>query len=396
MMNFIIEVRKRNAEYTGDNYIVSGNSGYTVTFDTDSEWDAYPTKTARFVINGRTFANIIFTGNTCEVPVLPKGLCVLIGLYAGDIQTTTAAKIKMVQALAQGAETVPPADVYNQLMELLNVDYTLVDRAESAAEISESASASILHVKDVVDRLEAATEEAKRYRDEAEQFDISAGNSAGASERFSQNSFTSAQKAKTSEDNAAESERKAKQSENAALESANNAEDSAIAAKESEGNACASETAAKVSELNAKSSETNSKSSELTASQALADLLCMLGTDVATLVNGKIPVSQIPSIATVEIYHADSLAEMNALEVQRGDVCIRTDEDKSYIFSDGWVHLASPTDYASRSGYSDTAGVAENANTINGHRLVQIPWSQWESAVKDPDTYYLVYTEETE
>lgn len=177
------------------------------------------------------------------------------------------------------------------------------------------------------------------------------------------------------------------------------ATDSERAASESEASASAaktSETNAKASEINAKASETNAQSSESTASQALADLLRMLGTDVATLVNGKIPVSQIPSIATVEIYHAASLEEMNALEVQRGDVCIRTDEDKSYIYSDGWVHLASPTDYASRSGYSDTAGVAENANTINGHRLVQIPWSQWESAVKDPDTYYLVYTEETE
>lgn len=396
MMNFIIEVRERNAEYVGNSYIVSGNSGYTVTFDTDSEWERYPTKTARFVINGRTFADVLFTGDTCEVPVLPKGLCVLVGLYAGDIQTTTAAKIKMVQSLANGTETVPPADVYNQLMELLNVDYTLVDRAESAAVISENASASILHVKNVVDRLEEATDKAKRYRDEAEQFDLSAGNSADASERFSQTSFASAQKAKSSETNAAESERKAKQSENAALESANNAEDSAIAAKQSEGNAYASETAAKVSELNAKSSEIHSKSSESSASQALADLLRMLGTDVATLVNGKIPVSQIPSIATVEIYHAASLEEMNALEVQRGDVCIRTDEDKSYIYIDGWVHLASPTDYASRSGYSDTSGVAENANTIGGHRLVQIPWSAWESAVKDPNTYYLVYTEETE
>lgn len=72
MINFKVKVRRRQAEYTGKDCIVSGNSGYTVTFDNDSEWERYPTKTARFVINGRTFADVVFTGNTCEVPVLPK------------------------------------------------------------------------------------------------------------------------------------------------------------------------------------------------------------------------------------------------------------------------------------------------------------------------------------
>ncbi len=127
------------------------------------------------------------------------------------------------------------------------------------------------------------------------------------------------------------------------------------------------------------------------AKQALSDLLKMLGTDIATLVDGKIPVSQIPSIATTEIYTAESLEDMDALSVQNGDICIRTDENKSYIYSDGWVFLVSPTDYASQSGYAETAGTAENAERINDHRLVEMRASAFETAVKDSDTYYLVY-----
>ena len=128
------------------------------------------------------------------------------------------------------------------------------------------------------------------------------------------------------------------------------------------------------------------------AQQALSDLLAMLGTDIATLVGGKIPVEQIPSIATTEIYTAGSVEEMNALEVQTGDICIRTDENKSYIYKDtNWVYLASPTDYASRAGHADTAATAENAAMINNHRMVEMTAEEFAAAVKDPDTYYLVH-----
>lgn len=132
--------------------------------------------------------------------------------------------------------------------------------------------------------------------------------------------------------------------------------------------------------------------SETAASQALSDLLRMMGTDIATLVGGKIPVEQIPSIATTEIYSVSTIAQRDALRVERGDICIVTSENKSYIFNgNGWVYLESPTDYASRAGYAETAGTAENANMINGHRMVQMTASQYETAVKDANTYYLVY-----
>ena len=117
----------------------------------------------------------------------------------------------------------------------------------------------------------------------------------------------------------------------------------------------------------------------------------MLGTDIATLVGGKIPVEQIPAIATTEVYTAASAAEMSAFVAQNGDICIRTDENKSYIYKDtGWVYLASPTDYASTAGHADTADNAQNAAKINNHRMVEMTAEAFATAVKDPDTYYLV------
>ena len=138
-------------------------------------------------------------------------------------------------------------------------------------------------------------------------------------------------------------------------------------------------------------SSASAKESEETAVQALSDLLSMLGTDIATLINGKIPVSQIPAIATTEIYTVSSLEDMENLSAENGDICIRQDENKSYIFRDGWVYLASPTDYSAKSGYAETAKNAENANKINNHRLVEMSAEEFEAAVKDENTYYLVY-----
>lgn len=158
--------------------------------------------------------------------------------------------------------------------------------------------------------------------------------------------------------------------------------------------------AAAASEENAAESEGAADLSEKKAAQALADLLAMLGTDIATLVDGKIPVSQIPAIAITETYVVASIEERDELIVQEGDVCIvsiegeQEDESASYIYNgEEWKVLKSPTDYASEAGYAATAGQAENANTINNHRLINMTAEQYETAVKDENTFYLVDSE---
>mgnify|MGYP000874256320 FL=1 len=131
--------------------------------------------------------------------------------------------------------------------------------------------------------------------------------------------------------------------------------------------------------------------------QAFADLLAMLGTDIATLTNGKLTPSQIPAIAVTDTFVVDSEAAMLALDAQPGDVCIRTDEAKTYILQGAdpatltdWAHVISPTNYADEAGHAATADNAANADRINNKRVVGMTQSQYDTAVKDPDTYYFV------
>lgn len=76
--------------------IVCGNKDYTATFDLDDEWAAETARTARFVYykNGmRLFKDVQFTGDTVAVPALSGIDYVMVGIYAGDLHTTTPAQV---------------------------------------------------------------------------------------------------------------------------------------------------------------------------------------------------------------------------------------------------------------------------------------------------------------
>lgn len=143
------------------------------------------------------------------------------------------------------------------------------------------------------------------------------------------------------------------------------------------------------------------------AQQALADLLKMLGVDIATLVGGKIPMSQIPATATQEIYEVQSEDELTGLVAQRGDLAELVelvDGEKTIIKAwqllgdaanrENWIVWG--TSYAVQAGSATTAANAENAAMINNHRLVAMTPQEYGSAVIDPETYYAVYDRGTE
>ena len=73
---------------------------------------------------------------------------------------------------------------------------------------------------------------------------------------------------------------------------------------------------------------------------------------IATLgADSKIPNSQLPPLAISETFSASSEVEQLALTIQEGDVCVRTDLNKSYIALNGnnttmadWQELLTPTD----------------------------------------------------
>lgn len=100
---------------------VCGNSDYVVNFDFDAEWDAYEIKTARFAYNGKII-DIVFEGESCAAPVMQNAYCFHVGVFAGDLHTTTPARVPCVKSIlcSGGTPADPPDDVYNQLMELLN------------------------------------------------------------------------------------------------------------------------------------------------------------------------------------------------------------------------------------------------------------------------------------
>lgn len=104
MPNINITVREKIAHTISDTCIVCGNSDYVAVFDFDAEWDAYEVKTARFIWGG-TFTDVPFTGNECPVPVIPDAVSVLVGVYAGDLHTTTAAAVGVRRSILGGSET---------------------------------------------------------------------------------------------------------------------------------------------------------------------------------------------------------------------------------------------------------------------------------------------------
>lgn len=121
MKTINVLVRDKIASAVGDIVYVCGNSDYVVSFDFDAEWDAYSVKTARFVHNG-TYTDVVFTGNQCAMPVIHKAYGIYVGVYAGDLRTTTPAHIPSAASIlsAEGTPAAPPDDVYAQITALCN------------------------------------------------------------------------------------------------------------------------------------------------------------------------------------------------------------------------------------------------------------------------------------
>ena len=86
-----IKVRNRIA-YSPRAKIVCGNSGYSFLFDFDEEWADYDIKTALILHNGKK-QEIKFSGSVCELPVFANTRYVTVGVYAGDLRTTTPASV---------------------------------------------------------------------------------------------------------------------------------------------------------------------------------------------------------------------------------------------------------------------------------------------------------------
>lgn len=105
-----ITIRDKIARLVGKNaVIVCDNSDYIVSFDFDSEWDAYDIKTARFMWNGK-YEEKVFTGTHCNIPVIKDATCVEIGVYAGNLSTTTSAIVTAKKSILRGSSVHSESD----------------------------------------------------------------------------------------------------------------------------------------------------------------------------------------------------------------------------------------------------------------------------------------------
>lgn len=175
-----VTVDKKIAVTEKHAFYVCGNSDYVIRFAFDAEWEAHEPKTARFNMPDGTYQERVFTRNECPVPIIEDTYSFNIGVYAGNLYTTTPAYIPAKKSIlcGGGVHAEPEPDVYNQLIETIEKE---IKTAVDAADLS-------------VEKADAATQAAER--------------------------------AETSERNAADSAAAAKDSENAAQASAENAAES--------------------------------------------------------------------------------------------------------------------------------------------------------------------------
>lgn len=155
-MNIIeISVKDKIATKTDSTEYVCGNSDFVVAFDFDDEWKVFDTKTARFVYEGK-HQDIVFTGNECPVPVISGTHRIWVGVFAGDLHTTTSAYIPAKKSILcdSGSPEAPSEDVYAQIMELLQ-DVGIVGR-EIIAESVATAVAAAETAKEQAEKVDTA------------------------------------------------------------------------------------------------------------------------------------------------------------------------------------------------------------------------------------------------
>lgn len=134
MPDINIKVSGKIASAPREEYIVCDNSDYMINFDFSEEWSEYETKTMQIVLMdecgcSHTFNNVIFSGNSAELPTITNARAISIGVFAGDLITTTAAVIVCRPSIRShgGVPTPPTQEEYDEIMELLNAIQRRVD-----------------------------------------------------------------------------------------------------------------------------------------------------------------------------------------------------------------------------------------------------------------------------
>lgn len=146
-MNYIdIQVSQRHATNvtyaTTSKNPVCGNADYVVRFTFDAEWDMHEHKTVRFVTEAG-YTEVLLVGNECPMPRFANVLWAEVGVYAGELHTSSPAYIPLDRSILCGDASVhpdPPEDIYNQLIDRLNA----IEKATVSPEAIEKAVSEYL------------------------------------------------------------------------------------------------------------------------------------------------------------------------------------------------------------------------------------------------------------
>ena len=130
MADITIRIRDKVATVVGTPapVIVCGNSGYKAVFDLDEEWSSYELLTMRVswtdTFSGQprhTDVPYLALYGFAEIPTIADAYEVSIGLYAGNLSTSTGARIQCERCVTDGGtyHEDPDPQTYAALLELL-------------------------------------------------------------------------------------------------------------------------------------------------------------------------------------------------------------------------------------------------------------------------------------
>lgn len=133
-----VNVKNRVATANGDSRIINGNSDYNIEFDFDAEWADLNNKIGIFAYNDAAahkwaYQTVMFSGNTCAVPILRDIHCVYVGVTAGNVRVTTPAKVQCRLSISDYADTEEPpsADIWGQILAKLDELQTEIDEIKA-------------------------------------------------------------------------------------------------------------------------------------------------------------------------------------------------------------------------------------------------------------------------
>ena len=138
MYTIQISVRDKIATQTDGTVIINGNSDYSIEFDFDAEWADLNNKIGIFAYNDAAahkwaYQTVMFSGNTCTVPILRDIHCVYVGVTAGNVKVTTPAKVQCRLSISDYADTEEPpsADIWGQILAKLDELQTEIDEIKA-------------------------------------------------------------------------------------------------------------------------------------------------------------------------------------------------------------------------------------------------------------------------